>query len=443
MFPVRHLRPPLTPGTMKHSKALAWLVFAAGMSVVTGCSGEKSDTGQGRDRVTVNAWVHSGRAAERATVADQVNRFNASQDRIRVIPEGAYNAQVQAAAAAGELPDVLEFDGPFLYNYIWQGRLTPIGKFLPASVTLDLLPSIVQQGTYDGKLYSLGAYDSGLGIYARRSALRAVQARIPAGPTQAWTVREFEDILHKLAGRDPDGRVLDLKLSYTGEWFTYAFSPTIQSAGGDLIRRSDYRSAAGMLNGKAAVAAMTHIQDWIKRGYVDPDVDDDAFVAGRVALSWAGHWEYRRYAAAHGDDLVLVPLPDFGTGSKTGQGSWNWGVTRRAADPQAAAIFVRFLLRPDEVLRMTAANGAVPATRTAIARSNLYGPKGPLRLFAEQLLQGYAVPRPRTPAYPVITSAFQQAFADIRDGADVQKTLDRAVAVIDQDIRDNKGYPQQ
>jgi multiple sugar transport system substrate-binding protein len=43
----------------------------------------------------------------------------------------------------------------------------------------------------------------------------------------------------------------------------------------------------------------------------------------------------------------------------------------------------------------------------------------------------------------VITSAFQQAFADIRNGGDVQTVLNKAVAVIDQDIRDNKGYPPQ
>jgi len=54
---------------------------------------------------------------------------------------------------------------------------------------------------------------------------------------------------------------------------------------------------------------------------------------------------------------------------------------------------------------------------------------------------GFAVPRPRTPAYPVITSAFQRAFLDIRHGADVGEALDKAVARIDQDIEDNRGYP--
>lgn len=423
--------------------AFSGVILAAVVLSLTGCSRGTGEAEQGQ-RVEIKAWVHSGRQAERTTIRDQVKRFNASQDRVHVnltvIPEGSYNAQVQAAALAGDLPDVLEFDGPFLYNYVWQGRLVPIGRYLPAKLKADLLPSIIKQGTYRGKLYSVGVYDSGLGLFALRSRLKAVNARIPRGPADAWTVHEFEGILKRLAKHDPDGEVLDLKLNYKDEWYTYAFSPPIESAGGDLINRADFQSADGALNGSGAVDAMRHIQRWIKGGYVDPNLDDDAFVAGRVALSWAGHWEYRRYAAAHGKDLLLLPLPDFGHGTRTGQGSWNWGVTANGRHPRAAVDFIEFLLRPDEILRMCDANGAVPARRTAIELSKYYAPGGPLHLFAVQLLQGYAVPRPRTPAYPVITSAFQQAFDDIRNGADVKHSLDKAVAVIDRDIRDNHGY---
>ncbi len=394
----------------------------------------------------LKVWAHAGQAAERHVLEQQVARFNAAQPDIMVeltfIPERSYNAQVQAAAVAGELPDVLEFDGPFLYNYVWQGHLVPMGELLSAQTQDELLPSITKQGRYLGNLYGVGTFDSGLGLYARRSALEVTGLRIPTGPEDAWSGSEFVAVLEAIAQHDPDGMVLDLKLNYTGEWFTYAFSPLLQSAGGDLIDRSDYQSAADVLNGPQSMAAMQALQHWFTGGYVDPNVDDVAFVSGRVALSWAGHWEYPRYAEVLVDDLALLPLPDLGQGSRTGQGSWVWGVTDRCQDQQAAARFLEFLLQPEEVLAMAAANGAVPATSRAIERSPLYGAKGPLRLFSQQLQSGFSVPRPQTPAYPVITSAFQQVFADIRNAGDVQAALDKAVAVIDQDIRDNKGYPQ-
>ena len=130
----------------------------------------------------------------------------------------------------------------------------------------ELLPSIVRQGRYLDRLYGVGTFDSGLGLYARRSALEAAGVRIPTGPEDAWTGEEFVRVLESLAARDPDGMVLDLKLNYSGEWFTYAFSPLLQSAGGDLIDRSDYQSAGGVLNGPQSVAAMQALQSWFTRG---------------------------------------------------------------------------------------------------------------------------------------------------------------------------------
>ena len=407
------------------------------------CSDNAPDSRQD-GAIHLQAWFHAGQAGEREVIQAQVARFNEHNPDVQValtlIPERNYNAQVQAAAIAGELPDLLEFDGPYLYNYVWQGHLQPLDHLLPAAVRNDLLPSIVAQGSYRGKLYAVGSFDSGLGLFASRKALEQVSARIPNGPDDAWTAQEFNALLEALAAGDRDGAVLDLKLNYPGEWFTYAFSPILQSAGADLIDRRDYQSADGVLNGPAAAAAMGELQAWLQAGYVDPNPDDAAFIGGRVALSWVGHWEYPRYAKALDEDLLVLPLPDFGKGSRTGQGSWVWGISAAGRRAEAAARFLSFLLAPDEVLAMANANGAVPARRAAIADSDLYRVDGPLHLFVRQLTEGHAVPRPQTPAYPVITTAFQRAFFDIRNGAEIQTVLDGAVVAIDQDIADNKGY---
>jgi multiple sugar transport system substrate-binding protein len=393
----------------------------------------------------LEVWAHAGQASERRVIEQQVNAFNRQHEDVRVkltfIPERSYNAQVQAAAIAGDLPDLLEFDVPYLYNYAWQGHIRPLEQLLPQQLQADLLPSIIEQGRYQDHLYGVGTFDSGLALYARRSLLQAVEARIPTHPDLALTVDEFEQILSKLSAIDEDGAVLDLKLNYPDEWFTYAFSPLLQSAGADLIDRSGYQRSHGMINHVEAVRAMNHVQQWLTNGRVDPNVDDAAFVSGRVAMSWAGHWEYQRYVDAFGADLLLLPLPDFGQGSRTGQGSWVWGIASRSQHAEHAATLIAFLLQPEQILTMTRANGAVPATNSAIERSKLYQQEGPLHLFVQQLREGYSIPRPATPAYPVISASFRQAFADIRDGMPVRQALDRAAASIDDDIRDNRGYP--
>jgi multiple sugar transport system substrate-binding protein len=101
---------------------------------------------------------------------------------------------------------------------------------------------------------------------------------------------------------------------------------------------------------------------------------------------------------------------------------------------------LEFLLTDDEILPLTNRNGAVPGTKTAIAKSDLYKSGGALSLFVDQL-GSIAVPRPVHPAYPTITAAFAQVVADAIDGADVAAALAKAAAEIDQDIEDNQGYP--
>ncbi len=404
--------------------------------------------GQDTDTAGLTLWAHAGQPGERRVLAEQVARFNARTDgpevEVKFIPEKSYNAQTQAAALAGELPDLLELDGPYVATYAWQGRLRPLDDLLPAAVKEDLLESLLVQGTYGDKLYAVGSFESGLGLFVRPSVLKQIGARLPTHPREAWSAKEFDEILRKIAdidkAKDGDGAVLDLKLNYAGEWFTYGFAPALHSAGGRLLAE-DGTHATGILDGEPSVSALERIQSWIRDGLVDPNLDDQAFVSGRVALSWVGHWAFPDYRAALGDDLAVVPLPNFGQGTRTGQGSWAWGISRTSHQPEAAARFLVFILQPDEVLAMTEANGAVPGTQTSLGDSGLYGPKRPLQLFSVQLQEGYSVPRPRSPAYSTITNHFQRVFQELRDGSDVRDSLTKAAQAIDQEISDNRGYP--
>jgi len=400
------------------------------------------------EKVKIKVWFHSGKGEEREVLDAQVADFNAMQDEVEVeairLPEGSYNEQVSAAALAGDLPDLLDFDGPFLYNYAWAGYLTPLDPYVSDELRADFLPSIIAQGTYGGKLYSLGTFDSGLAIWGNKAYLEKAGVRIPTGIEDAWDLAEFNEALQKLQALDEVEYAIDFKMNYgQGEWYTYGFSPIIQSWGGDLIDRSDYMSADGVLNGPEAVEAMTWFQSLFEDGYanVKPAGDDDFYGRKITALAWVGHWMWTPHHEGLGDDLVLIPMPKFGDKAVTGMGSWNWGITTQSKHPEAAWKFLEYLIDPDQILRMTNANGAVPARKSALAKSELYGEGGPLNVFVQQLEGGVAVPRPITPAYPTITEAFAEAVQNIVTGADVQTELDKAVEKIDQDIADNQGYP--
>jgi multiple sugar transport system substrate-binding protein len=392
-------------------------------------------------------WFHTGQPSERQTLGKQVAAFNAAQQQVQVklidIPEAGYANQVRSAAATGNLPDLLDFDGPNLYNYAWSGKLKPLDSCVSrSSLRADLLPSIVQQGTYAGRLYGIGTFDSGLGLYIRPSILRRVGARIPSGVADAWTASEFTAILHRLqkAGyRQP----LDLSLTpatpITQEWWTYGFAPIVWSAGGDLINRSTYRTAQGVLNSPASIRALTVMQSWFRDGLVNPDMND-AFLRSQAPISWVGHWMYGPYHTAFPHDLRIVPLPRFGPRLSSGMGSWQWGITANSTDGDAVWRFLSYLLQPAQVLQMTQANGAIPATLSAIRVSPNFAPGGPEHVYVQQLQSGIARPRPQTPAYPAIRAAFASALARISQGQDVHHALDAAVRQIDANLAANRYY---
>ncbi len=398
--------------------------------------------------VTIEVWFHSGKGEEREVLDAQVEDFNAMQNEVIVkavrLPEGSFNEQVSAAALAGDLPDLLDFDGPFLYNYAWAGHLIPLDDYVSSELNADFLPTIIAQGTFGGKLYSLGTFDSGLAIWGNRAYLEKAGVRIPTSIKDAWILEEFNEVLEKLQALDEVEYAIDFKMNYgQGEWYTYGFAPIIQSWGADLIDRSDFQSADGILNGPEAVEAMTWFQSLFSKGYakLQPAGDDDFYGRKITALSFVGHWMWTPHNEGLGDDLVLLPMPKFGDKAVTGMGSWNWGVTSQSKNPDAAWKFLEYLIEPEQILRMTNANGAVPARKSALAMSELFGPNGSLGIFVEQLEGGVAVPRPETPAYPTITTAFAEAVQNIVSGADVKNELDKAVQKIDQDIEDNRGYP--
>jgi len=401
---------------------------------------------------TLSLWTHGGTPGEQAALTSIVAEYEAAHPgtkvQVRVVPEGDYNDVLQAANASGTLPDVLDVDGPLVASFAYHGALEPLDALLPKATRERMLPSLVAQGTWRGRLWAVGAFDSGLGLYGDKRALTAAGIRIPQGPEDAWTGAEMSDALLRLARRDPDHKVLDLKLDYgTGEWLTYGFAPLVSSAGGALVDPTTGR-AGGTLDGPAAVRALSALRSWTP--YVDDDKDGKAFVRRRAALSWVGHWTYADYSAALGHDLVVLPLPDLGVGSKSGQGSWAWAVGKGTPRPKQAGALLDWLTADRAASAITKVNGAVPGTRAALALSPLVSPNAPLHLYADQLARTCGagpvttacttVPRPVTPAYPVVTAAFSAAVAAVLHGGDPQQALTAAAKTIDEDLRVNRGY---
>lgn len=206
-------------------------------------------------QIELSLWYHGAGAAnaEEALVNRMVKEFNKSQDEwkvnIETFPQLAYNDAVGAAALAGELPDILDVDGPVMPNWAWANYMQPLG--IDESKLEGYLPGPV--GRWNGEVYSVGLWDAAVAMITTRSTLENHNIRIPT-LDQPWTGEEFNGILKTLAESGEYEYPLDLGMAWKGDWYPYAFSPFLQSFGGDIVDRSTYQTAEGALNGDEAIA---------------------------------------------------------------------------------------------------------------------------------------------------------------------------------------------
>ncbi len=100
---------------------------------------------------------------------------------------------------------------------------------------------------------------------------------------------------------------------------------------------------------------------------------------------------------------------------------------------------IRWFLDPETgVAPIVEANRLAPSRSSAYPLVPFYG-ELPYSVYGEQIQQT-ARARPVTPAYPVVTARFAEAFANISLGGDVQGELDAAAGAVDEDYERNDGY---
>lgn len=412
---------------MKRVRPLSRVALAVmAASVCGGCKPQSP----GVDAKVVSVWAHHGQPLENATMRqiaaafEEAHRDQNLRMEITFFPDSQYADKVSIAAASGGLPDVLDVDGPYVGPWAAEGVLAAIDDLVSEELCADLLPSLIEQGTYKGKFYAVGAFDSALVVYYNRDIVAKAGLHPPERIAQAWSWEQFVEALQRV--RPHVAIPLSLHMDdLSDEWFTYAFSPLIWSNGGRLID-SEGRKVVGVLNGQPAVGAITNWQQLFQAGLAQAtSTNPNPFAAGLAAFDWTGHWMLPNFEQTQGLRFGVMPLPKMGADAVCACGSWCWGVSGSCKDRPGAWRAIEWLIHPQQGIRpIVQANAAVPGRRSAFRFFPAYE-QMPRRLFREQL-EAAARPRPRTAVYLSLTSEFARALRDVALGADVAERLTHA-----------------
>lgn len=417
---------------------LAFCLILLSVGLTAGCNRETVRNDDG----TLRIWRHQVGTEEDQANKAMIARFDRANPDTAVaaqsIPQGSYPQSVMAAAMAGRLPCILTVDAPMVPSFVWAGHIQALDALLPSGTFDGIEPTAL--GRFGGHIYSVGQFDAVLALYARRSALQSVDARIPT-IDEPWSRQEFDTLLEALKAEGTYTVPLDLGTQEANpNWWTYAYSPLLQSFGGDLIDRDTMRSADGSINGARALAFARWFRSIFALGLARrQEPDDQAMLQGRAALLYSGNWRAPELEETFGDDLLILPPPDLGNGPVIGSGSWQWAVSSTCDQPRAAAQFIAHLASTSEIAAMADAAGMVPVTEEAAARTAKFRDGTKWRVFYE-LSRAYARERPVTPAFNTISNSFYRALRDIAAGSDPRDRLDDAADDIDRALIDNDYY---
>ncbi len=390
----------------------------------------------------ITVWATDG--AETVVYTQMFEDFNAKHTDVQVdfqpFPQDELLNKLSTSDVVGDTPEVIIIDGLQIPYYQDLGMIACLDGYITDEMKADVLPSVWAENTYDGKIYGVAQFDSGMGMWTRKSVLEKLGVRIPTSYKEAWTVAEFEDILAKAKAEGFEYPLYVRQNKVTSMYFTWM--PIIASYGGDFLNRRTM-TASGTLDGEGTIKAYEWLKKMIDAGFVNPGCDyEDAFFGRQEALfSMLGHWKYSDHVGAFGDDAIIVPMPDFGGGCYTCSGSTVVVMTQKAVDTglgDQAWTVIDAIMSPEYIHMVCDVNGGVPARSSVMDTMDRWQKGGRLYLYREQLEGGISYLRPITPAHSTVYNAVASVVTDIIAGQGTPaELLKKAAENVDEIIYEN------
>lgn len=421
------------------------------MFIGTGCGSKTPSPGsisgydEGEEYLSI--WVHSIEDTDEGRCYRQsVESFNEAYNGkyfadIEFIPRndsgGGYSDKINASVMSGDLPDVLTVDGPNIAAYATNGIIQALAPLTEEEESV-YLTSIIEQGTYDDKLYALGAMESSVGFYYNKDILAKAGVTVP-DPDHPWTFTEFLDICEKVKPVTDDlkGYVLDMTFP-VGEATIYYYAPFFWSNNGNLVSE-DGLEVEGIFNSEKNAESVNYFKTILGNGYMSSVPIDDLFESGRAAFKFDGAWEVNTIYTSYPDvNLGVAPyiVSDDWQGERyTPTGSWAFAASTKAEDIEGATELVKWMSGVESGKRLWNESKSFPSTYEAFESIDVFKTDENYAALYNQL-SDYGHPRPKTPAYPQVSTSFQEVLENsVISGADVDQQLNRAVKKIEEKLK--------
>ena len=286
--------------------SLLIIVLSTCLIFLSGCQGTSA---KNDGVIHLSLWQSINPPTNRNVFEKLVKKFNQTHTDVQV--ESIFIGQPQlpkilTAVVGNAPPDILSFDPQLTGQFMELGAIRPLEEWLDKlPLKSEISPNLWEELKLDGHLCSIPLYTSNIGIFYRPKLFQA------AGITQIpKTWEELREVAKKLTiDRNGDNRPEQYGMLLPlgkGEWTVFSWFPFLLSAGGEIVT-NNYPN----LTNAGAIAALQFWQDILKDGSAtlsspERGYEEDAFIAGRVAMQITGPWTYIMKSNV---DFKVFPIP--------------------------------------------------------------------------------------------------------------------------------------
>ncbi|MEH1815147.1 MAG: ABC transporter substrate-binding protein [Nostoc sp.] len=374
--------------------------------------------------IHLTLWQSINPPVNRDVFEKLVDKFNQTHTDVKV--ESIFIGQPQlpkilTAVVGNTPPDILSFNPQLTGQFMELGAIRPLEEWLEKfPLKSEISPNLWEELKLDGHLWSIPLYTSNVGIFYRPKLFQA------AGITQIpKTWEELREVAKKLTiDRNGDNRPEQYGMLLPlgkEEWTVFTWFPFLLSAGGEIVTNNRPN-----LTNAGAIAALQFWQDLLKDGSAtlsspERGYEEDAFIAGRVAMQLTGPWTYIMKSNV---DFNVFPIPaNVKPATVTATGNIYLMKTTPERE-QAALKFLEYVLSEEFQTEWSIGTGFLPVNIKAaqsVAYQQFVNKKPLLKVFMEQIPLAGA--RPIIPGYSRLSDSLGRAIEATLLGESPKKAL--------------------
>ncbi|NMH75643.1 ABC transporter substrate-binding protein [Pseudonocardia xinjiangensis] len=347
----------------------AALVVAAAL-VLAGCGigAGPTDVGLTDKPVTLTmSWW--GADARTQKTLEAIKLFEADHPNIKVEPQYAdwngYWDRLATTTAAGDMPDVMQFDEVYLTSYANRGTLLDLQKVSSVLDTSALSPDTLDSGRVGGTLDAVPIGAAPNGVIINKTLFDQYGVALP--DTATWTWEQFTQAAVQLQTAS-GGKVNGVSL-----FGNDAFPLNIWARQhGDQLYGSDGKVA---ISPETVASYFQRELDWIKAGASGSasewaegngnTLDQADIVTGRVGMMFIPAGSLTSYQSAAPKFTYVIANwptdPDTKPGFQYLKPSMYWAASARSEHPAEAGLLINFLTNDIRVAKLFGVDRGVPA----------------------------------------------------------------------------------